>query len=89
MKTRYINGVFYTLNPLQPHVTELWVEDGKISFLGSSILDSTLLNSRVGLFFLIFSFFSIIFSSKTITSKGGFSSLFSVFFETNLIFFLT
>jgi predicted amidohydrolase YtcJ len=35
MKTRYINGVFYTLNPLQPNVTELWVEDGKISFLGS------------------------------------------------------
>ena len=35
MKTRYINGIFYTLNPLQPKVSELWVEDGKISFLGS------------------------------------------------------
>jgi predicted amidohydrolase YtcJ len=35
MKTRYINGIFYTLNPLQPKVTELWVEEGMISFLGS------------------------------------------------------
>jgi predicted amidohydrolase YtcJ len=35
MKTRYINGIFYTLNPAQPKVTELWVEHGLISFLGS------------------------------------------------------
>jgi predicted amidohydrolase YtcJ len=34
MKTRYINGIFYTLNPLQPKVTELWVENGIISNLG-------------------------------------------------------
>ena len=35
MKTRYINGIFYTLDSSQPKVTELWVEDGMISFLGS------------------------------------------------------
>jgi predicted amidohydrolase YtcJ len=35
MKTRYINGIFYTLNPLQPKVSELWVDNGLISFLGS------------------------------------------------------
>ena len=35
MKTRYTNGIFYTLNPLQPKVTELWVDEGMISFLGS------------------------------------------------------
>jgi predicted amidohydrolase YtcJ len=35
MKTRYTNGIFYTLNPLQPKVTELWVDKGIISFLGS------------------------------------------------------
>jgi predicted amidohydrolase YtcJ len=34
MKTRYINGIFYTLNPAQPKVSELWVEHGLISFLG-------------------------------------------------------
>lgn len=36
MKTRYINGIFYTFNPLQPKVTELWVEDGLIIGLGSN-----------------------------------------------------
>jgi predicted amidohydrolase YtcJ len=35
MKTRYIDGIFYTLNPLQPKVSELWVDDGMISHLGS------------------------------------------------------
>jgi len=35
MKTRYFNGIFYTLNPLQPKVSELWVDDGMISYLGS------------------------------------------------------
>jgi predicted amidohydrolase YtcJ len=35
MKTRYIHGVFYTLNPLQPKVNELWVDDGMISHVGS------------------------------------------------------
>jgi predicted amidohydrolase YtcJ len=35
MKTRYIHGIFYTLNPLQPKVSELWVDDGMISWLGS------------------------------------------------------
>ena len=35
MKTHYIHGTFYTLNPSLPQVSELWVEDGIISWLGS------------------------------------------------------
>lgn len=35
MKTRYIHGIFYTLNPSHPKVSELWVDDGMISWLGS------------------------------------------------------
>jgi len=35
MKTHYIHGTFYTLNPLLPQVSELWVENGMVSFLGA------------------------------------------------------
>jgi predicted amidohydrolase YtcJ len=35
MKTHYVHGIFYTLNPSQPKVSELWVENGVICFLGS------------------------------------------------------